>query len=71
MFDHIAAMGSRVRVRVLRTPPSRFLEGIDLRPYELREGSVQEVEPEVARVLTVWKYAERVPRPRDRRKPKG
>ena len=49
-----------VRVRVLRVPPSLALEGIDLRPYKLREGNVYDLEPQVAKVLIVWKYAERV-----------
>jgi hypothetical protein len=45
---------------VLRVPPSLALEGIDLRPYKLREGTVYDLEPQVAKVLIVWKYAERV-----------
>jgi hypothetical protein len=49
-----------VKVRLLRVPPSRALEGIDLRPYKLREGNVYDLEPQVATVLIVWKYAERV-----------
>jgi hypothetical protein len=59
-----------MKVRVLRVPPSRALEGIDLRPYKLQEGSVYDLEPQVAQVLIVWKYAERVTRRRGRKKPK-
>jgi hypothetical protein len=58
-----------MKVRVLRVPPSRALEGIDLRPYKLKEGNVYDLEPQVAQVLLVWKYAERVGG-RSRRKPK-
>ena len=53
-----------MKVRVLRVPPSLALEGIDLRPYKLQEGSVYDLEPQVAKVLLVWKYVERVRRPR-------
>ena len=59
-----------MKVRLLRVPPSRALEGIDLRPYKLQEGNVYELEPQVAKVLIVWKYAERVSRSRSRKKPK-
>jgi hypothetical protein len=59
-----------MKVRVLRVPPSRALEGIDLCPYQLQEGSVYDLEPQVAKVLIVWKYAERVSSPRRPRKPK-
>jgi len=59
-----------VKVRVLRVPPSRALEGIDLCPYQLREGSVYDLEPQVAKVLIVWKYAERVSPRRRGAKPK-
>jgi hypothetical protein len=59
-----------VRVRVLRVPPSRALEGIDLRPYQLREGNVYDLEPQVAEVLIVWKYAERVADARGSKKSK-
>jgi len=59
-----------MKVRVLRVPPSRALEGIDLRPYKLREGDVYDLEPQVAKVLLVWEYAERVSRPGSRKKPK-
>ena len=59
-----------MKVRVLRVPPSRALEGIDLRPYKLKEGHVYDLEPEVAKVLLVWKYVERVGGSRSRKKPK-
>ena len=64
-------MRSHVKVRVLRVPPSRALEGIDLRPYRLQKGNVYELDPQVAQVLIVWKYAEPVNRPRGRKKPRG
>ena len=66
----ISVRHQSIRVRVLRVPPSRALEGIDLRPYKLQEGSIYELEPQVANVLIVWKYAEQVSRPRARKKPK-
>jgi hypothetical protein len=53
-----------MKVRVLKVPPSLALEGIDLRPYKLREGNIYDLEPQVAKVLLVWKYVERVRRPR-------
>jgi hypothetical protein len=59
-----------MKVRLLRVPPSRALEGIDLRPYKLREGNVYDLEPQVAKVLLVWKYAERISPGRGRKKPK-
>jgi len=59
-----------VKVRVLRVLPSLALEGIDLRPYKLREEDVYELEPQVAKVLIVWKYAERVTPRRGGKKPK-
>jgi hypothetical protein len=62
-------MRSQMEVRVLRVPPSRVLEGIDLRPYKLQEGNLYELEPQVAKVLIVWEYAERV-HPGGRKKPK-
>ncbi len=59
-----------MKVRVLRVPPSRALEGIDLRPYQFQEGNVYELDPRVARVLILWEYAERVSSPRGSKKPK-
>jgi hypothetical protein len=49
-----------MKVRVLRVPPSRILEGIDMRPFKLQEGGVYDLESRVAKVLIVWKYAEPV-----------
>ena len=57
-----------MKVRVLRVPPSRALEGIDLRPYKFQEGTVYDLEPRVAKVLILWKYAERVTDTADRPK---
>jgi hypothetical protein len=59
-----------MKVRVLRVPPSRILEGIDLRPYNLRQGGVFDLEAPVAKVLIVWKYAEPVKTPRGQAKSK-
>ena len=56
-----------MKVRVLRVPPSLALEGIDLRPYKLQEGNIYDLEPQVAKVLLVWKYVERVGRARSRK----
>jgi hypothetical protein len=50
-----------MKVRVVRVPPSRALEGIDLRPYKFQEGGIYDLDPRVARVLILWKYAERIP----------
>ena len=60
MLGANSARHNAMKVRVLRVPPSRALEGIDLRPYKLREGNVYDLEPQVAKVLILWKYAERV-----------
>jgi len=49
-----------MKVRVLRVPPSRALEGVDLRPYKFQEGHVYDLDPRVAKVLILWKYAEPV-----------
>ena len=70
MLGDLSNPQSPVKVRVLRVPPSRALEGIDLRPYKLREGNVYDLEPQVAQVLIVWKYAERVADARGSKKPK-
>jgi hypothetical protein len=47
-----------MKVRIKRVPPTRILEGIDLRPYGLREGAVHDLEPRVAKLLILWDYAE-------------
>jgi hypothetical protein len=70
VLDDFSIRLNPVKVRVLRVPPSRALEGIDLRPYKLQEGNVYDLEPQVAKVLIVWKYAERVVTAGDRKKPK-
>jgi hypothetical protein len=49
-----------MRVRILRAPPARFLEGIDLGPAKLQPGSIHELSHKIADVLIVWEYAERV-----------
>ena len=53
VFQSFLPMRSHVKVRVLRVPPSRALEGIDLRPYGLQKGNVYELDPQVAQVLIV------------------
>jgi hypothetical protein len=59
-----------VKVRVLRPPPSRILEGVDLgaRPFE--QGRVYELEPAVANVLVLWEYAVLINHSRRRSKKK-
>jgi len=49
-----------MKVRILRAPPSRLLEGIDLGPQRFEQGHIYDLEPRVARVLVVWDYAERI-----------
>ena len=49
-----------MRVRILRVPPSRTLEGVDLAPYRFEQGRTYDVDDVVARVLVVWSYAERI-----------
>jgi hypothetical protein len=70
VLGHFSNHPDPVKVRLLKVPPSRVLEGIDLRPYKLQEGNVYDLEPEVAKVLIVWKYAERVAGTGDLRKSK-
>jgi hypothetical protein len=48
-----------MRVRIARVPPTEVLEGIDLRPLQLRKGKVYELERQVGKVLMVWGYAQR------------
>jgi hypothetical protein len=47
-----------MKVRIRRVPPSHVLEGVDLRPYNFEEGRAYDVDPEVAKVLILWDYAE-------------
>jgi hypothetical protein len=49
-----------MRIRILRVPPSRTLEGVDLGAYQFERGRVYDVDDRVARVLVVWSYAERM-----------
>ena len=49
-----------MKVRILRTPPARILEGVDLGQHRFQSGGTYEVERHVADVLIVWGYAERV-----------
>jgi hypothetical protein len=49
-----------MRVRILRVPPSRTLEGVDLTAYRFEQGRTYDVGDVVARVLVVWSYAERI-----------
>ena len=49
-----------MKIRILRSPPARILEGIDLGPYRFEKGKIYELEPRVATVLIVWSYAERI-----------
>jgi hypothetical protein len=49
-----------MRVRILRAPPARILEGVDLGSYRFEPGGTYEIERRVAEVLIVWNYAERL-----------
>jgi hypothetical protein len=51
-----------VKIRILRVPPTRYLEGFDIRSYFFRAGAVYAVSKEIARVLIDWGYAEAVDR---------
>lgn len=62
------ALTRGVKVRVLRPPPSRVLEGVDLGASPLQKGRVYELEPIVANVLLLWEYAVRVNRPKSQRR---
>jgi hypothetical protein len=53
-----------MKVRIRRMPPSRILEGVDLRPYEFQVGRVYECEPQVANVLILWDCADSAERPK-------
>ena len=60
-----------MRVLLWRVPPSRALEGVDLRPYAFTQGQVYDLEPRAANVLILWDYAvlhRRAPARRTRRK---
>ena len=48
-----------MKVRIERVPPTDVLEGIDVRPNQLRKGQVYELERRVGKVLVVWGYAQR------------
>jgi hypothetical protein len=45
-------------VRIVKVPPARFLEGLDLDPYKLRRLEIRELARPVADVLVAWEYAE-------------
>jgi len=45
-------------VCIVKIPPSRMLEGIDLRPYRLRRSEIRELPRPLADVLIEWGYAE-------------
>lgn len=55
-----------VTIRIRKVPPSTFLEGYDLRPYQFRAGQVYEVGRRLSELLTVWGYAEPDVHGRDR-----
>ena len=56
----LARSAHTVKVRILRSPPARFLEGVDLGPQPLEAGHVYELAAHVAEVLLIWNYAERI-----------
>ena len=49
-----------MKIRILRVPPARNLEGVDLGPFQFEKGRAYELDSRVARVLVVWEYAERI-----------
>ena len=49
-----------MKVRIVRVPPARLLEGVDLGPFQFEKGHAYELDSRVARVLVVWEYAERI-----------
>ena len=53
-------------VCIVKVPPARMLEGLDLRPYRLRRDEIRELPRPVADVLLAWGYAEPCA---DRRRP--
>lgn len=53
-------------VRIVKVPPARFLEGVDLDPYHLRRSEIRELARPVADVLLAWEYAQPFA---DRRRP--
>ena len=53
-------MSISMKIRILRVPPARTLEGVDLGLYQFEQGRTYDVEPRVAKVLVVWDYAERI-----------
>jgi hypothetical protein len=55
-----------VKIRIRKVPPSTFLEGYDLRPYDFRAGYVYELDRRLGEVLIVWGYAEPEMRSKDR-----
>ena len=46
-----------MRVRVVKAPPARVLEGLDLRPYGLKVGQTSELPSVLADILIAWGYA--------------
>ena len=54
----MSGLARGLKVRIVRRPPSRMLEGVDLGTRVFEEGRVYEVEPTVANVLILWEYAE-------------
>jgi hypothetical protein len=61
-----AVPDSRMLVCILKVPPARMLEGLDLRPYRLRRAEIRELPRPVVDVLLDWGYAEPCA---DRRRP--
>jgi hypothetical protein len=46
-----------MRVRVIKAPPARVLEGLDLQPYKLKVGRTCELPRALAGILAAWGYA--------------
>jgi hypothetical protein len=54
----MSGLAHGLRVRIVRRPPSRMLEGVDLSTHAFEEGGVYQVDAPVANVLILWEYAE-------------
>jgi hypothetical protein len=52
-----------MRVRIVKVPPASVLEGLDLRPYQLKPAETRNLRSPVADILIAWGYAVPVLRP--------
>jgi hypothetical protein len=58
----LGVRAASTRIRIAKIPPSIFLEGVDLRPYDFQPSRTYDVPRYVAEVLIDWGYAEPAPR---------